>query len=144
MTADIRADPYRLERFLDAQEGVIERVLVELRQGRKRSHWMWFIFPQIRGLGSSPMAIEFAISCRQEASAYLAHPILGSRLRQCTELVNRIEGASIAEIFGYPDELKFRSSMTLFANSTPDNKPFEDALKKYFEGEPDPRTLERL
>jgi len=139
-----RSDPYDLQRFVDAQQPVIERVLMELGQGQKRSHWMWFIFPQIRGLGNSPVAIKFAISGREEASAYLAHPILGPRLGECTELVNRIEGRSIQQIFGYPDDLKFRSSMTLFARCAAQNKSFAAALEKYFAGEPDPLTLERL
>jgi uncharacterized protein (DUF1810 family) len=138
------ADPYGLQRFVDAQEPVFQRVLSELRGGHKRSHWMWFIFPQLQGLGHSSIATEFAISCREEASAYLHHPILGPRLRECTELVNRIEGRSIEQIFGYPDNLKFRSSMTLFAHSTSENKVFDEALEKYFGGEPDPLTLERL
>jgi len=137
-------DPYQLQRFVDAQQPVIQDVLVELGQGRKRSHWMWFIFPQIQGLGHSPLAIKFAISGREEASAYLAHPVLGPRLRECTELVNRLEGRSIEQILGYPDDLKFRSSMTLFARCAAENKLFEAALEKYFDGKPDPLTLERL
>lgn len=133
-----------LERFVQAQEPVIERVLTELRAGRKSSHWMWFVFPQIRGLGSSPTAQRFAIASRTEAEAYLRHPVLGPRLRECTQLVNAIEGRSPEEIFGYPDNLKFRSSMTLFAHVTPDNQAFLDALRKYFGGEYDPRTLDEL
>lgn len=133
-----------LERFVQAQEPVIERVLTELRAGRKSSHWMWFVFPQIRGLGSSPTAQCFAIASRTEAEAYLRHPVLGPRLRECTQLVNAIEGRSPEEIFGYPDNLKFRSSMTLFAHVTPDNQAFLDALRKYFGGEYDPRTLDEL
>lgn len=133
-----------LERFVQAQEPVIERVLAELRAGRKTSHWMWFVFPQIRGLGHSPMAQHFAIASRAEAEAYLSDPILGPRLRECTRLVNEIEGRDIEEIFGYPDHLKFRSSMTLFAHVTTDNKVFVDALSKYFGGEGDPLTLDRL
>ena len=133
-----------LERFVQAQEPVIERVLAELRAGRKTSHWMWFVFPQIRGLGHSPMAQHFAIASRAEAEAYLSDPILGPRLRECARLVNEIEGRGIEEIFGYPDHLKFRSSMTLFAHVTADNKVFVDALSKYFGGEGDPLTLDRL
>jgi uncharacterized protein (DUF1810 family) len=110
-------DSFHLQRFVDAQSGVIDRVYAELRSGQKRSHWMWFIFPQIRGLGSSRMAQEFAISSLTEATAYVAHPVLGPRLRAFTELVNAIEGRSIKEIIGYPDHLKFHSSMTLFARS---------------------------
>ena len=133
-----------LERFVEAQEPVIEQVLAELRAGRKTSHWMWFVFPQIRGLGHSPTAQHFAIASRGEAEAYLRHPVLGPRLRQCTQLVNAIWRRSIEEIFGYPDHLKFHSCMTLFANVAADNQVFVDALNKYFGGEQDPLTLERL
>lgn len=133
-----------LERFVEAQNPVFEQVCTELREGRKRSHWMWFIFPQVKGLGNSDMARRFAISSREEAAVYLEHAILGSRLRQCTQLVTSVEGRSIDQIFGYPDDLKFRSSMTLFANATNDNQIFQDALQKYFAGEPDPLTIARL
>ncbi|HEX5458783.1 MAG TPA: DUF1810 domain-containing protein [Steroidobacteraceae bacterium] len=133
-----------LQRFIAAQEPVMERVLAELRAGRKTSHWMWFVFPQIQGLGHSPMARRYAIASRAEAEAYLHHPILGPRLRECTGLVNAVERRSIEEILGSPDDLKFRSSMTLFAHATPDNQIFLDALAKYFGGEVDPLTLERL
>lgn len=135
---------YNLQRFVDAQEPVFEQVLSELRAGRKSSHWMWFIFPQIEGLGYSETARRFAISSREEAEAYLKHPILGPRLRECTRLVNLVEGRSVDQIFGYPDNLKFRSSMTLFACVAADNGVFEDALQKYFGGEPEPATLKRL
>ena len=137
-------DPYDLRRFVNAQNPVFDTVRAELRGGRKQTHWMWFIFPQIKGLGSSPTAIEFSISSLQEADAYLKHPVLGPRLRECTRLVNQIEGRSVPQIFGYPDDLKFRSSMTLFANTTCENQIFKDALKKYFAGEPDQLTIERL
>jgi uncharacterized protein (DUF1810 family) len=137
-------DPYNLQRFVDAQNPVYDRVCTELRNGRKKSHWMWFVFPQIEGLGSSQMARQFAISSLAEAAAYLAHPILGPRLAECTKLVNVIEGRPADQIFGYPDNLKFRSSMTLFARATPDNQVFLAALQKYFKGEPDPVTLARL
>lgn len=137
-------DPYNLQRFVDAQSRVFDRVCSELREGRKRSHWMWFIFPQIKGLGHSPMATEFAISSREEAGAYLEHPLLGPRLRECTGLVTGVQGRSIEQIFGHPDDLKFRSSMTLFAQATAENQVFLDALKKYFGGELDQATLERL
>ena len=137
-------DPYNLFRFVQAQKSVFEQACAELAEGRKQSHWMWFIFPQIKGLGHSFTATEFAISSREEAEAYLRHPILGSRLRRCTQLVLNVEGRSIEDIFGYPDYLKFRSSMTLFANATQENRVFKDALQKYFGGEPDPLTLERL
>ena len=133
-----------LDRFVQAQEPVIERVLAELRAGRKASHWMWFVFPQIQGLGRSGTAQRFAISSRAEAEAYLRHSVLGPRLRECTQLVNAVEGRSIEEIFGYPDDLKFRSSMTLFAHATADNQVFVDALNKYFGGEYDQLTLDQL
>ena len=142
------SDPFNLQRFVDAQAPVYERVHAELRAGRKRSHWMWFIFPQIAGLGSSPMARYFAISGRAEAEAYLAHPTLGPRLRECTELVNQVPNrtpnCTIAEIFGYPDDLKFRSSITLFAAVAPGEAAFRTALDQYFTGQPDPATLARL
>jgi uncharacterized protein (DUF1810 family) len=133
-----------LERFVQAQEPVIGQVLKELRAGRKASHWMWFVFPQLEGLGHSPMAQRFAIASRAEAQAYLAHPVLGPRLRECTRLVNEVEGRDIEEILGYPDNLKFRSCMTLFAQVSADHRVFTDALRKYFAGEYDPLTLERL
>ena len=137
-------DPFIIERFVDAQNLVYDRVCAELQQGFKRSHWMWFIFPQIEGLGHSPLATKFAISSLEEAKAYLQHPILGSRLIHCTKLVCTTEGRTINEILGYPDDLKFRSSMTLFAHATPDNQVFEDALQKYFEGQYDPLSVERM
>jgi uncharacterized protein (DUF1810 family) len=137
-------DPYHLQRFVLAQSGVFESVSSELREGRKRGHWMWFIFPQIEGLGRSPFAMKFAISSRAEAAAYLQHPLLGPRLRQCAQLASCVEGCSIEQIFGHPDDLKFRSSMTLFAHCTPDNEVFVKALQKYFNGEQDPLTLARL
>src|SRR5262245_50096347 len=137
-------DPFHLQRFVDAQSGVIDQVYAELRAGQKRSHWMWFIFPQIRGLGSSRMAQEFAISSLTEATAYVAHPVLGPRLRASTELVNAIEGRSTKEILGYPDHLKFHSSMTLFARADPDELVFHAALQKFFGGNFDQSTLDRL
>ena len=127
-------DPYDLQRFVTAQDPVFEQVRTELRAGRKRTHWMWFVFPQLQGLGHSPMAQKYAISSLEEAAAYLAHPTLGARLRECTDLVNHIKDRSIEQIFGYPDDLKFRSCMTLFADATPDNQVFKDALKKYYPG----------
>jgi len=136
-------DPFDLDRFVAAQEPVLDRAMAELRTGRKTSHWMWFVFPQIAGLGHSAMARRFAISGRAEAEAYLRHPVLGPRLRACTELVNRIAERTAYEIFGSPDDLKFRSSMTLFANVAPDDAAFAEALRKYFDGVPDPATLER-
>jgi len=136
--------PPDLERFVDAQRPVYDTVLRELRAGRKRSHWMWFIFPQIAGLGHSAMAQRFALSSLDEAAAYLAHPVLGPRLRECAALVAGIEGRSIAEIFGDPDDRKFRSSMTLFAQAAPEETIFADCLRRYFGGEGDPETLARL
>jgi uncharacterized protein (DUF1810 family) len=125
-------DPFHLQRFVDAQNPIYGRVLAELRNGCKSTHWMWFVFPQLKGLGGSAMSIKYAISSRAEAEAYLAHPVLGPRLRECTELVNRVEGRSIDEIFGYPDNLKFQSCVSLFASATPDNEVFTRALTKYF------------
>lgn len=139
-----REDPFRLERFVEAQEPVYEQVCKELREGRKRSHWIWFIFPQLRGLGSSPTSQLFAIRSRAEAAAYLRHAVLGTRLRECTALVNAVEGRGIGEIFGFPDDLKFRSSMTLFAEVAPEEPLFRQALEKYFRGEPDERTLDLM
>jgi uncharacterized protein (DUF1810 family) len=138
------ADPYNLARFVEAQSGTYETALAELRAGQKRSHWMWFIFPQIAGLGSSPMAQHYAISSIEEAQAYLAHPVLGSRLKACTEAVNGQDGRSAHEIFGSPDDMKFRSSMTLFGEADPAEPAFRTALDRYFGGERDPLTLSRL
>lgn len=136
-------DPYNLERFVLAQDRIFERVLSELRAGMKTSHWMWFIFPQLRGLGRSPSAIEYAISGRDEASAYLQHPILGPRLKECTQLVLDVKDRSVEEIFGSPDDMKFRSSMTLFAQVSQEDI-FQRALQKYFGGAPDRLTLDRF
>lgn len=138
------SDPYHLQRFVDAQQPVLENVCRELRDGRKRSHWMWFVFPQIRGLGHSDMARKFAISSREEAEAYLKHPILGPRLRECSRIVAALGGRTIEDIFGYPDTMKFQSSMTLFSQVAADNEVFDDCLRKYFEGKHDPFTLARL
>lgn len=138
------SDPYDLQRFVEAQKDGMDDVLRELKAGRKRSHWMWFIFPQIKGLGSSSTARHFAIGSREEAAAYLDHPILGPRLRQCAELVTQVEGRSLREIFGSPDDLKFRSCMTLFAQVAADNRIFLDALEKHCGGQFDPLTMERL
>lgn len=137
-------DPYNLQRFIEAQEPVYAQACAELRQGRKTGHWMWFIFPQIRGLGSSETAQSFAIASLDEAKDYLAHPVLGSRLRECAALVLQVDNKSVEQIFGYPDNLKFHSSMTLFAQASEDNQVFMDALKKYFSGALDPQTLARL
>jgi uncharacterized protein (DUF1810 family) len=137
------SDPFDLERFLLAQDRIYPRVLSELQAGEKMSHWMWFIFPQIRGLGRSPVSIEYAISSRNEARAYLQHPILGPRLKECTDLVLRVEGRSAFEIFDEPDDMKFRSCMTLFAQVSTDDI-FQRALDKYCDGVPDQLTLDRL
>ncbi|MTD93010.1 DUF1810 family protein [Hyphomicrobium sp. xq] len=137
-------DAFNLQRFVDAQAPIYDRVLLELREGRKRTHWMWFVFPQIAGLGSSPMAQRYAIASHAEAVAYLAHPVLGSRLRGCTRLVAATEGQSVHDIFGSPDDMKFHSSMTLFAEAAPVDAAFRAALDKYFGGERDPATLARL
>jgi len=136
--------PYDLERFLKAQDPVYEEVLRELRAGRKTSHWMSFVFPQIAGLGHSSMSRHYAISGRGEAVAYAGHPVLGARLRECTALVNAVQGRSAREIFASPDDLKFRSCMTLFAECAEDGEVFRAALEKYFGGEGDPLTLQRL
>ena len=157
-------DPYNLTRFVTAQQGAYARVLAELAAGRKESHWMWFVFPQLEGLGSSPTARHYAIASLAEARAYLVHPLLGTRLRECTALVTGLEGANAQAIFGYPDDLKFRSSMTLFAHAAEAStdrpcageqpgspgvpgsaqQPFVTALRKYFAGEEDPLTRKLL
>jgi uncharacterized protein (DUF1810 family) len=140
-------DRYNLTRLVEAQDPLFARVRAELAAGCKESHWMWFIFPQLAGLGSTPTARRYAIASVEEARAYLAHPVLGARLRECTRLVNRIEGRTIEEIFGYPDHLKFRSCMTLFAcaaGEAGDGPLFREALRKYFAGEEDPLTRKLL
>jgi uncharacterized protein (DUF1810 family) len=134
-------DFFNLDRFVSAQSAVFPQVLAELSSGSKRSHWIWFIFPQMKGLGHSPQAMHFGIGSLQEAAAYWRHPLLGPRLEQCTRLVNLVEGSTIHQILGSPDDLKFRSSMTLFALAAQDNSVFVHALQKYFSGEPDPVTL---
>jgi uncharacterized protein (DUF1810 family) len=137
------SDPFDLQRFVAAQAPVYRQVTAELSRGRKQSHWMWFIFPQLAGLGHSPMAQRFAVASREEAAAYLEHPTLGARLRECTALVNVAEGKTIREILGSPDDLKFRSSMTLF-NAVASDPEFSAALDKYYRGEPDQKTLQLL
>jgi uncharacterized protein (DUF1810 family) len=137
-------NPCNLERFVSAQHSIYAEVVSELRAGMKTSHWMWFVFPQIRGLGRSPVSIEYAISSREEAAAYLQHPVLGPRLKECTQLVLDVENRSAEEIFGSPDDLKFRSSMTLFAQVSADDDIFIRALQQYFHGVPDQLTLDRL
>jgi uncharacterized protein (DUF1810 family) len=138
------ADPFDLQRFLDAQDRVYDTVLGELRGGRKRSHWIWFVFPQLQGLGRSPTAIRYGISSLDEARAYLAHDVLGPRLRECARLVGQIEGSSADDIFGWPDNLKVRSSMTLFARATDDNADFRAVLDKFYGGGEDELTVEQL
>lgn len=147
--AAMTSDPHNLQRFMAAQHSVYERVCSELRAGRKTSHWIWFIFPQLRGLGTSPMSQQFAIGSRAEALAYLQHPLLGARLLECTQLVNAVDHAidhaidnKIEHIFGYPDDLKFHSCMTLFAQLTTPPSVFNTALEKYFAAASDQRTLE--
>jgi uncharacterized protein (DUF1810 family) len=137
-------DDYNLQRFLDAQDHVYDAVLDELRAGEKSSHWMWYIFPQITGLGHSGTAQTFAMTSLEEAEDYLPHPTLGPRLRECTQLVLDVNGRSAEQIFGYPDHLKFRSCLTLFMTAATENKVFKDALLKYFEGKPDTLTLDIL
>jgi uncharacterized protein (DUF1810 family) len=136
-------DPFNLERFVEAQAPVYAQVVAELARGAKRSHWMWFVFPQIAGLGFSAMAQHYAITSREEAAAYLAHAVLGPRLVECVKLVLAVEGRTISEIFGSPDDLKFRSSMTLFKRVS-DNPVFDQALRKYCGGVEDARTREIL
>ena len=138
------SDPYNLQRFVDAQKDVFETVCAELSAGCKRSHWMWFIFPQLKGLGHSPTAQFYGITGAEEARAYLHHPLLGQRLRHCTQLLLATQERSILQILGNPDDLKFRSCMTLFAHVTEDNQPFVDAIAKYYGGKFDERTLEHL
>jgi uncharacterized protein (DUF1810 family) len=137
-------DPFDLNRFVTAQAAVYGQVVGELRDGRKRSHWMWFVFPQLRGLGGSSMAVRYGIASLQEARAYLGHDLLGPRLHECTGLVNQVQDRSIGEIFGSPDDLKLRSSMTLFALATGDHRDFTALLDKYYGGQRDPLTLEQL
>ena len=137
-------DPYNLQRFIDAQRGLYAQAQAELAAGRKTGHWMWFIFPQIKGLGHSAMAQKYAISSLGEAKAYLDHPLLGARLRDCTRLVTSLSGLSVEDIFAYPDHLKFHSSMTLFAHAAGDDQIFMTALNKYWQAQFDNQTIERL
>jgi uncharacterized protein (DUF1810 family) len=136
-------DPFDLQRFLDAQAPIYARVVAELRHGQKQSHWMWFIFPQFAGLGHSAMAQRFAIASREEAIAYRGHGVLGFRLKECTALVTAVEGRTVREILGSPDDLKFQSSMTLFSAVSSDPE-FSAALAKFYGGKPDQRTLDLL
>ncbi len=138
------ADPFNLQRFVEVQAPVFAEVCAELRAGRKESHWMWFVFPQIAGLGQSPTSIFYAISSIDEAKAYQAHAVLGPRLRECAKLALEAEGRTARQIFGAIDEMKFHSSMTLFARASAEEGVFEQCLDKYFGGAPDPATLARL
>ena len=137
-------DIYNLQRFVDAQDQDFETIVQELESGQKRGHWMWYVFPQIRGLGRSEIAERFSISSHEEAVAYLKHPVLGTRLRQYTQVVNNLVGLSIEQIFPYPDHLKFHSSITLFMTSSTNNALFVEALNKYFRGSSDKLTLDIL
>lgn len=137
-------DPFDLAQFVDAQGTTYPQALQELKAGDKRSHWMWFIFPQVAGLGFSAMAQRYAISGLDEAQAYLQHPVLGERLRVCTAAVNTVTGRTAHQVFGSPDDMKFRSSMTLFGRAAPSEPAFRTALERYFDGQEDPRTLEKL
>jgi uncharacterized protein (DUF1810 family) len=137
-------DSFNLQRFVDAQNPVFDEVRTELREGFKQGHWMWFVFPQLKGLGRTWVADHYGISSKAEAEAYLGHPVLGPRLVECTRLVNLVGGRTPEEIFGGVDTLKFRSSMTLFARVAGDDSPFAEALRRYFGGQPDRLTIERL
>jgi len=138
------ADPFDLQRFVDAQAPVLPEVLEELARGRKRSHWMWFVFPQLRGLGASSMAQHYGISSLAEARAYLAHPVLGPRLRECCELMLAVPSRSAHEILGSPDDLKFRSCLSLFAQAAPQDPLFTRCLARFYDGQADERTLALL
>ena len=138
------SDSHNLERFAKAQEGIVETVGRELSEGQKRSHWMWYVFPQVRGLGRSMMSEQYGIASLEEARAYLEHPVLGPRLREWTELAVKVEDKSAEAIFGYPDYLKFRSSMTLFSRVAEEDSVFHRALEKYYDGRPDSKTLQIL
>src|SRR5215467_1997985 len=138
------SDPYDLNRFVDAQDADYDEAITEIRNGRKRSHWMWYVFPQIAGLGFSPTSQHFAIRSLAEAKAYLAHPILGPRLQECADALLVLQGRSAHDIFGSPDDLKLRSSATLFAQAAPAGSVFHRVIEKYFDGGPDERTLAAL
>jgi uncharacterized protein (DUF1810 family) len=137
-------DGFDLARFVEAQRGAYEQACAELRRGRKMGHWMWFVFPQMAGLGMSAMSGRYAIGSLEEAKAYLAHAVLGARLREISEIVLGIEGRTVEEIFGWPDDVKLRSSMTLFAAASGDEAVFVGVLEKYFGGERDAKTVEML
>jgi uncharacterized protein (DUF1810 family) len=137
-------DPFDLGRFVQAQADIYEQALAEIRRGRKQSHWMWFVFPQIDGLGFSPTSIHYAIKSIAEAEAYLNHPVLGPRLVECAEAALGIEGRTASQVFGSPDDMKLKSCATLFANVSPAGSVFEQLLEKYFRGERDATTLKLL
>jgi uncharacterized protein (DUF1810 family) len=138
------SDPYDLSRFVEAQEQSYDRAIAELRAGRKQSHWSWYILPQLRGLGASPMSVRFGIGSLAEAKAYLEHPVLGARLRECVATMNAHEGLSAREVLGEIDAMKFRSCLTLFAEATKTDQEFAQALARYFSGKPDGATLALL
>ena len=140
----MQRDPYQLDRFVEAQSSNYEDALAELRAGNKQSHWSWYVFPQIRGLGSSPMSVRYAIGSRAEASAFLSHPVLGTRLRECVKAMMAHRGLSANRILGDIDAQKFRSCLTLFAQVAPSESLFNDALKMYFHGIPDSMTISML
>ncbi|MGZ8748640.1 MAG: DUF1810 domain-containing protein [Mycobacterium sp.] len=140
----LSSDPFDLRRFVDAQDCVYDTVLEELRSGRKRSHWIWFVFPQLQQLGRSPTAIRYGIASLAEAKAYLDHEVLGPRLRECARVVAGVQGSSADAIFGWPDNLKVRSSMTLFARATEDNADFRAVLDRLYDGVEDALTVEQL
>ena len=137
-----RGDPFDLNRFINAQEGIFDRALAELRDGLKRSHWMWYIFPQVEGLGHSPTTRRYSIKSLEEARQYLAHPVLGQRLKESAEAVLAIQGRSAADIFGHPDDWKLQSSMTLFELVSGPESVFGRILEKYYQGKRDTRTLQ--
>ena len=137
-------DPHDLKRFVEAQAPSYDRALLEIQRGEKTSHWMWYVFPQVEGLGSSPTSRRYSIKSLEEAEAYLADPVLGPRLRECTLAALSVEGRSAREIFGSPDDMKLRSCATLFAHVSPPGSPFHRILDRYFEGNPDPRTLDLI
>ena len=137
-------DPYDLQRFVDAQEHVYERALSEIKSGQKRSHWMWFIFPQVEGLGASSMSRRYAIRSAPEAKAYLAHPLLGPRLLESAEAALAVQTSSALELFGSPDDMKLRSCATLFASVSSEDSVFNQLINKYFDGKPDDRTLQLI
>jgi uncharacterized protein (DUF1810 family) len=137
-------DPFRLSRFVEAQDRIYDRVLAELNSGRKSSHWMWFVFPQIEGLGFSSTTRYYSIKSLEEARRYLDHPVLGKRLRECAETILALEGLSASSIFGYPDDMKLKSSMTLFASAAEPHSVFTRVLEKYFQGNRDERTISLL